>query len=437
MGMELMHNFDTERGVIAAILVNADIYQSVRDDLSRDLFTDANCIFAYDIIRELEQDGKLPDITEVGQALLTKGMNVTSILTEEPASYIMTMQRIELLKELATRRQIYNLCYRGMQSAGDPTESIDKLTEIFNEYGTLLTGAATSDTQSFSDVTKSLTNDISERIKGSKGVGMNTGLHLFDSHYGLHTGDLVIIAGSTSAGKSTLATTMARNMASEGVPIAYYSMEMTSKQLAARIIARDTLVPSSEALYGSMSDEQYSKYYDTATKMATLPIYFDERSKTSVQRISASVRKMVKRYGIKVVFVDYLQILANGGRLDSREQILGDMARDLKRLAVDTDTCVVALSQLSRSKDSREASLSRLRGSGQIEEASDMVILIDRKETKNPAEASTAKLTIAKGRNVGLGSENVKFCADLSYFADIEQGDPQAAYRDHDEEMPF
>lgn len=166
--------------------------------------------------------------------------------------------------------------------------------------------------------------------------------------------------------------------------------------------------------------------------MKGLPIYFDEDSKTSFPRICGSVRRMVKKYGVRIVFIDYLQILANGNG-DNREQLIGDMARDLKRLAVELDVCIVALSQLARSAGAKEPSLNRMRGSGQIEEACDMAALIHRPNPRN----DMAKIFLAKGRNIGMATEKIRFNGELSYFCDYEDGDPDMPYQEKREKLPF
>ena len=147
-----------------------------------------------------------------------------------------------------------------------------------------------------------------------------------------------------------------------------------------------------------------------------------ENSKTSFPRICGSVRRMVKKYGVRIVFIDYLQILANGHG-DNREEMLGDMARDLKRLAVELDIPIVAISQLNRAGE--------LRGSGQIEEACDMNVLLTR------GKNNVTELSIKKGRNVGIGKGLVRFNGELSYFCDYEQGDPDTPYQAKTEKLPF
>ncbi len=427
-----LYNVQTEVQVIAACLMEHFIFDYVRELLSPDIFTDYDCIEAYKVITQLADEGKEPDIMEVDARLKKVNVQITKFIADGGGASELTKQRIYFLQDLAIRRRLAALFFKGETMVSDPTITIEDVQHLFKEFDLVFNHQSTAEVQKIGDVIKSLMNDVADR-KADKGEkGMMTGLRVFDSRFGWHGGDLIIIAGETSMGKSTLATTIAANMAFNGIPEAYYSMEMSAKQLTARIIARHTEVSSSTTLYGKLSDDEYSKVYDGATAMSSLPIYFDEDSKTSFNKMCNSIRRMVKKYGVRVVFIDYLQILANG-RADNREQIIGDMARDLKRLAVELDIVVVALSQLARAAGAKEPSMSRMRGSGQIEEACDMAVLIHRPNPKN----DQAKIYIAKGRNIGVATEKVRFNSNLSYFCDYEDGDPQAPFQDKKEELPF
>jgi replicative DNA helicase len=168
--------------------------------------------------------------------------------------------------------------------------------------------------------------------------------------------------------------------------------------------------------------------------MMNIPIYYDDKSKTSFQKITTSIRAMVRKYCIKMAYIDYLQILANGSD-SNRESLIGDMARELKRLAVEENICIVAISQLSRAKDKPEPTLMEMRGSGQIEEACDMAVLVYRpyvygieRYKDGSLTYGTAQITIAKGRNIGLAQEVVDFNGELSYFHDKEQQEQPALH---------
>ena len=428
-----LHNTQAEVQVLSAILFNPYLYETLAEYLSKDIFNDYECIKTYEVIKSLADEGKLPDMVEIAAILEREHVDVKRFVLEGSGDYTITRQKILLLADLSVRRRMMALLLKGQSMIVDPTITLDDVAKLTNDFDKVVANDAGEKVIAFGEVVGNLMNDIADRMadKGEKGI--MTGIHIFDSHYGWHEGDLIIIAGSTSMGKSTLASTIAYNVAVEGTPVAYYSMEMTAKQLTARMSARCTGVSASTALYAKLSPAEYQKVYDGTLSMKSLPIFFDEDSKTNFAQMCKSIRRLKKKHGIKVVFIDYLQILANGSN-DNREAILGDMARDLKRLAVEEGLAICALSQLNRAdKDKGEPRLNQMRGSGQIEEACDMGVLIHRPNLKN----ETATITIAKGRNIGLAKEKVKFNANLSYFSDFEEGDPSAPYQEKKEQLPF
>ena len=426
------HNDETERGVIAACLHSPFVYLEVKDSLKAELFTTYNSSKAFAAILLLQNQNKMPDITEVGKILQKDKVDVGYFENDEQPDLSLTKQRIEYLGKLSLSRAVFTVCHYGEKVCADPVATKEDYRAVYDMLGKILEDQVGATSVPFSDVVTGLINSVADRMSGKEQAGMMTGLHLFDSRFGLYGGDLVVVAGETSQGKSTLATTLAYNLAVTGIPSVFYSMEMSARQLAARIIARRVRIGSARTLKDKLSDAEFSQLYDNASVLKSLPIYFDERSKTTFRGICDSIRRMVKVYGVRVAFIDYLQILANG-KADNREQILGDMARDLKRLAVETDTCIVALSQMSRSSGKGEPALSRMRGSGQIEEACDVAVIIHRKSK----DSEQATLYMEKVRNGSIGKENVKFDLNLSYISDYEVGDPSAPYQEHKENLPF
>lgn len=426
-----LHNQGVECEVIGACIADVYVFENVIEHIDEKLFTDYDCVKTYRILRQMYDEGKKPDYYEIGSVLVKDNVSMTKFMMDH-AGLVLTEQRIEFLRDLSVRRRIASLFYKGESVMCDMTSGKEDLQVILKEIADVINNNSGDGVQKFGDVVGSLVNDVALRKEDKGEVGIMTGLHIFDARYGWHGGDLVIIAGETSMGKSTLATTIAYNMAVNGIPSAYYSMEMSAKQLAARIIARQTRVSSSTTLYDKLSDDEFGRVYDCTLSLKGLPIYFDEDSKSSIMRILGSAHRMVRMYGVKVIFIDYLQILANGHG-DNREQLIGDISRDLKRFAVETDTVVVALSQLARSVNAKEPSINRMRGSGQIEEACDIAVLISR-PNKNSGQA---KLQIAKGRNIGMASEVVKFERELSYFCDFDKGDPNAPYVEDKAPLPF
>lgn len=442
-----LYNVEAERELIGGCIMDDNLFQALSQQLSEDLFTDYESRKAYGILRQLEAEGKHIDSTEVTMRLASIGCTIGTFVSIALASFELSRQRIDLLRELSMRRRLYLLCTKGMSLATDPTGDVAEFQSLMDDM-TATTVSTETGEQTFRDTVKKLRQDMVARQDGQGEQGMMTGLHIFDSHYGLHAGDLVIFAGRTSQGKSTLATTLARNMGLMGIPSAYYSLEMGAKQLTARIMARDVMLSSSKLLYDKVNDGELGKFDAQADRLQNLPIYYDDKSKTSFMRLCTSIRAMVRRHGIRIAFIDYLQILANGSG-DNREQLIGDMARDLKRLAVELNVCIIAISQLSRAKDKPEPTLMEMRGSGQIEEACDTAVLVYRpfvygieRYKDGTLTYGTAQLTIAKGRNIGLAQEVVRFNGELTYFYDATdapqpQVQQQSAGWDDSEPLPF
>lgn len=423
----LLFNKDAEKEIISACIFDENIYSSVKDLLKDELFVDAGPRKILSIIHDMEREGKRPEFSEIAMRYASSGGDITYFMSDIPSSFMVTRQRIETLRELCTKRRLYELCTKGLQMALSPAADSDDFQTLLSEFSQN-TKDDDSSIQSFADTVVQLQNDVADRMNNIGESGIMTGLHIFDVRLGLHPGDLVIFAGATSQGKSSLATTIARNVALQKEPCAYYSLEMGAKQLTARILSQDALMASSRILYDKLNTDEYSRFYDASSSLSELPIYFDERSKVSFDKVCSSIRAMKRAHGIRIAFIDYLQIFANDADSNNREQIIADMARTLKRIAVEEDICIVALSQLSRDLNKTEPSMSRLRGSGQIEEAADVVVLIYRPEvygierySDGTPSQGTAQIKIAKGRNIGLATEIVQFNGDYTFFSDYKE----------------
>ena len=249
--------------------------------------------------------------------------------------------------------------------------------------------------------------------KAAETAGTPTGFREIDRRGGLVPTDLIVIAGGTSQGKTSLATSIAVNAMRAGRKVAFYSMEMDRRQICARILAEKTGASSRAILSGNLSDGQY------------------------VDSILASMRVMKARHGIAGAVVDYLQILNvnTKSRSDSAEQILADAARRLKNIAKDLGIWVIALSQLNRNgAESQPPALSRLRSSGQIAEAADVVMLLWRPEAYGGSvrfpepfdqcgTRGMAMVDVAKGRSMGTFRFLCGFDGETTRFYDVDRSD--------------
>ena len=237
------------------------------------------------------------------------------------------------------------------------------------------------------------------------------------------------------------------NAARQGYAVAFYSTEMLSTQLTARLLAAKTGISSRIMQQSPLSPEQMKKYDEAIREVEALSIFFDDTSTLSVEKISSSIRSLVRKQGVKVAFIDYLQVLQTNEKSLNRteEQFFGVVARKFKNLAKELQITIVLLSQIARSKDTTEPTLSRIRGSGQITEAADVVLLIYRPEVYgknysdhriNVSPEGTAQIKLAKGRNIGTGDFICGFDAATTHFYDLDTI-PTLEIAKIDEDRPF
>jgi replicative DNA helicase len=281
--------------------------------------------------------------------------------------------------------------------------------------------------------------DLNQKERGLTGFG--TGFTRFDNFTGgLQRSDLVIVAGDTSQGKTSLALNIMRNTSVMfGNTVAIFSLEMSTLQLVTRIASQETGYDNKVLLKGKISENDYRSLNEKLTDLAKAKIYVDECGSSSLDYIINSIHGLKIQKGIDLVVIDYLQLVKNSKKGRSEESEIAEIARSFKNLAKELNICIVLLSQLSRGQNKREGGepkLSDLRGSGQIEEAADTVVLVYRPEyygvlensdsdfvsaTGGHSTAGIAELIIAKGRNIGIGKFYLKFEKELTKFDNIEQ----------------
>lgn len=269
---------------------------------------------------------------------------------------------------------------------------------------------------------------INSRIEGEI-TGLRTGLKKLDDHTGgLQPSDLFVIAGETSQGKTSLALTIAYNAAiNHSGRIAVFSLEMSAQQLTARLTSMETGISSKKILFYPL--HQYDK--DKIKLMQYLPasgIFIDDCSNSSIDYIISGIRIAHMQYKIQVAVVDYLQLIKDQSKRNEETEISSN-ARRLKNLAKELGITIILLSQLARDKGNPKPTISRLRGSGQIEEAADIVGLIWRPETYGistydddvlPNTFNSAELIIAKGRNYGITRMYMAYDPRLTYFSNLD-----------------
>lgn len=245
-----------------------------------------------------------------------------------------------------------------------------------------------------------------------------------------HERELYVTDGFIMTHNTSLALSMIDQASKQGEAIAMYSMEMTKVQCAARLLSMNSGVPSNQILFSKL-DSNYIEQVDRGTgKIQNLPIYFDDNSTSNIDNIIASIRSMKSKFDISGAVIDYLQILNVNTKSLNKEQAMGDVARRLKNLAKELGIWVIALSQLNRDNFNPVPNLNRLRDSGQIAEAADIVMFVYRPETYGKFfpepfnqydTKGKAMIDIAKGRNIGLLKFICDFDAKTTHFKEFTE----------------
>jgi len=279
--------------------------------------------------------------------------------------------------------------------------------------------------------------DISKR-EGLSGV--STGFEKLDKlTSGWQPSDLIIIAARPGMGKTALTLSMARNIAvTKEIPVAFFSLEMSSVQLITRLISAETGLSSEKLRTGKLADHEWQQLNVKVTDLEKAPLFIDDTPSLSIFDLRAKARRLSSQHGIKLIIVDYLQLMTAGAssKTGNREQEISTISRNLKALAKELDIPVIALSQLSRAVETRGGTkrpmLSDLRESGAIEQDADIVSFIYRPEYYNIDEwddeerspsQGQAEFIVAKHRNGGLDNIRMKFVGHLGKFEDLDTFD--------------
>ena len=447
------HDLPTEQAVLSTLMRYNEKYAEYSDILNADLFYYDREKAIYRCLEGVLEAGGITDINSMCSYADTHdvGYDFYNLLRQDlleifPSSNRLTIgQDIERLRDMSRRRRCFVMLQKASQNILDMTSDFDDdVNGVIMQMGEVQNLSSGSDVSSYGDALAEL-EQVQRELQQDKRQFLVTGYRLFDSYFLLRPGTLTIIAAFTSVGKTALALNIAHAVARQGEPVAYYSLEMGKVELVSRGISKDMNMPASVIVNKPLSEGMQQQFQRIMNRDRNLPIYFDDRSTISFERTIRSIRTLVKTKHIKLAVIDYLQIYTQGS--DDAEKETAYMARAAKNIAKETGIAVIVLSQLNRS--GLHPSLKMLRGSGQIEESADNVVLIDRpdaypdnkvkrfegKYSDVPVEG-VAKLILSKGRGVGTDSDLVAYDKEHTLFKQIEK--PEGGkHVEHDEGLPF
>jgi replicative DNA helicase len=429
------HDLLAEQSAIGGMLLSkdavADVIESVR---AVDFYVPKHEII-FDAILSLYAHGEPTDVIAVTDELTKVG----ELTRAGGAEYLHTLTGIvptaanagfysTIVAEKAVLRRLVEAGTRivqmGYASEGEVVDLVNNAqAEIYGVMGGV-------EAEDFIPLTVAVTTAIDE-IEAAKGrdgsmTGVPTGFAELDElTNGLHGGQLIIVAARPALGKSTLALDFARAASIKyDMPSIFFSLEMGRSEIAMRLLSAEAAVPLQSMRKGTLHTEDWTKIASTRGRINDAPLYIDDSPNMTLVEIRAKCRRLKQKVGLKMVIIDYLQLMTSGKKVESRQQEVSEFSRALKLLAKELQVPVIALSQLNRGPEQRSdkmPALSDLRESGSLEQDADMVILLHRdsayeKESTRPGEAD---LIVAKHRNGPTKTVTVAFQGHFSRFQDM------------------
>jgi len=431
-------NIEAEIAVLGSMLIEDEaIAQAVELIQSPFFYRDAHQKI-FQAIVDLYSANKAVDLVTLTEELKKRGeldgVGGAAYLTELTAAvptaanvqhYARIVKEKSILRNLInTATQIVTQSYGGQEEASFLLDKAEK--QIFDIAGSQLRTMCVS--------IKEIIKDSIETIEGfyrkkAHVTGLATGFDDLDMMTaGLHGGELIIIAGRPSMGKSALATCIAEYVGvHEQKAVAVFSLEMSKEQLVQRMLCSHARVQLQRARSGFLTQSDWPNLVTAAGKLAEAPIYIDDSAALTSLELRAKARRMKARHNIELVVVDYMQLMDSpaAGR-ENRQQEISEISRGLKALAKELNLPLIAISQLSRAPEKRETfrpRLSDLRESGAIEQDADLVMLLFREEYYHPKEENKgiAEVIVAKQRNGPIGSQNLLFLSEYTRFENLSK----------------
>jgi len=439
---------DLEEAVLGAMLIDKKGVDEVIDLLQPEAFYKTAHQYIFESIFNLFQNSQPIDLLTVSADLRKKGkLDVAGgdfyliQLTQKIASSAHIEFHARIILQKYIQRSLIRISNEIIESSYK--ESID-VFDLLDEAESKLYDVTQGNIKRSSDTAQNLVmlaKKKIEEIANQEGLsGVSTGFQkLDDLTSGWQPSDLIIIAARPGMGKTALTLSMARNIAvTKQIPVAFFSLEMSSVQLITRLISAETGLSSEKLRTGKLADHEWKQLNVKVGDLEKAPLFIDDTPALSIFDLRAKSRRLASQHGIKLIVVDYLQLMTAGSsnKAGNREQEISTISRNLKSLAKELEIPVIALSQLSRAVETRGGTkrpqLSDLRESGAIEQDADIVSFIYRPEYYGIEEwddedhtpsAGQAEFIVAKHRNGGLDNIRMKFVGNLGKFEDLENFD--------------
>ncbi|MCF1191889.1 replicative DNA helicase [Mangrovimonas sp. AS39] len=441
-------SIDLEEVVLGAMMIDKKGVDEVIDILSPDAFYKESHKHIFEAIFQLFEGSEPIDLLTVSSQLkkngkldLVGGDFYLISLTQKVSSSAHIEFHARIILQKFIQRSLIKISSEIIEDAYDETQDVfDLLDRAESKLYEVTQGNIKKSSESALDLVIQAKKKI-EEISNKEGLsGIPTGFTKLDKlTSGWQESDLIIVAARPGMGKTALTLSMARNIAvDQNIPVAFFSLEMASVQLITRLISSETGLSSEKLRTGKLEKHEWEQLNVKVKGLEKAPLYIDDTPSLSIFDLRAKARRLASQYGIRMIMIDYLQLMTAGGsqKGGNREQEISMISRNLKALAKELNVPVIALSQLSRAVETRGGSkrplLSDLRESGAIEQDADIVSFIYRPEyykieewddeERSPTEGQ-AEFIVAKHRNGGLENIRLKFIGHLGKFDNLDDFD--------------
>lgn len=444
MAREYPHDLVAERSLLGSMLISSDVCQTVLSLASKDDFYLDSHRILFEAMQNIYADNSPVDVTTLTSYLIDKklldktgGVEYLLELSESVPTTSHSEHYLKRLNEKALLRRLIKESTEIIEKAYGDVENInDFIGEVEKDFLNVTRDRNAGEFQNVKSVIQKVTDRLVMLQKADGKIsGVKTGYYDLDKlTSGLQKGDLIILAARPSVGKTAFALNVAYNVSYKSdEAVAIFSLEMPAEQLIQRIICSAGSLKAESLRSGSILKESSERYYAAADKVSKCHLYIDDTPGIRVGEIAAKCRRLKREQGLKMIVIDYLQLISGpANSRESRQQEVSDISRQLKMIARELEVPVLALSQLSRSvekRDNKRPVLSDLRESGAIEQDADIVSFIHREDYQDPKkEAETQGATdiiIAKHRNGALADIRLVFLKQFSKFANPARSDQQ------------
>ena len=441
------HSVEAEQSLLGALLIDNQAFDRVADIVAADDFYRDDHRRIWRHIARLVEASRPADVVTVAESIeasedkdKTGGTAYLAALAQNTPSALNVRRYAELVRERSVQRRLAQVATEIAETALSPTgKDVDQLLDEAESKIFQIAESGARKDQGLIGISPVLAK-VFERIdhlhsqeNPSDITGVPSGFVDLDRMTaGLQPGDLVIVAGRPSMGKTSFALNIAEHVAlhpSVGLPVAIFSMEMSASQLAMRMLSSMAKVDQTRLRTGRLSDEEWSRLTDEIARLNEARIHVDETAALNALELRARARRMKREYGkLGLVVVDYLQLMSASAHGENRATEISEISRSLKALAKELDVPVIALSQLSRAveqRNDRRPLMSDLRESGAIEQDADVILFIYREEVYAPDKEEAkgrAEAIIGKQRNGPIGTVHLTFLGRYTRFANSTEG---------------